>query len=182
MLLLKPCRDPTCFCLSTELIFMAKRRAETLTVLHDSPSKRCCRYLDSGDAQLRSVARTGVASPSPPPCLMPSMGSRCRKRPYHSENPSKQGNGEAVAATADLYYKTTQCDTRKHAADVLTVQTSGSFPERRSSSISRKDEKRQRGDCACPQSGVTQVNKVVSYWLNSRTVHRVNCVIPRNVH
>lgn len=178
VLLLKPCRDTTWFWLTAELIFMAKRRAED-TLLHDSPSKRRCRSLYSGDMQLHSVARAGGVSLSPPRSLMALLGSRCRKRPYYFEDPEKQGEGEAVGATACFYYKATQCDTRKHAADVLTVQTSGSFQERRSCSILTNDKKRQREDCVCPNTAVTKANEVVRYWLksrsrsvNSRSVHR----------
>lgn len=159
---LNPRRDTTCFRLTSELIFMAKRRAEEDTLLHGSPSKRCCRLLHSGDMQLHSAARTGGVSLSPPPSLMALLGSRCRKRPYNFEDPDKQA--EAVAGTAGFYYKTTQCDTRKHAPDVLTVQTSGGFQERRTSSTSTstKDKKRQREDYVCPNTAVTKANELLN--------------------
>uniref|UniRef100_A0A3B4XSL2 Putative WW-binding domain-containing protein n=1 Tax=Seriola lalandi dorsalis TaxID=1841481 RepID=A0A3B4XSL2_SERLL len=47
---------------------MAKRRAED-TLLHDSPSKRCCRVLCSVDMQLESTPPTGGVSLSPPSLL-----------------------------------------------------------------------------------------------------------------
>ncbi|XP_059193866.1 uncharacterized protein wu:fa19b12 [Centropristis striata] len=116
---------------------MAKRRVED-TLLHDSPSKRCCRSLCGVDMQLESMVPTGGVSP---PSLLALLGSRCRKRPLYFEDPEIQE--EAAAA---LYRKPTHCDTRKHAANVLTVQTSGSFQERRSSSTPTSSKKRPRED------------------------------------
>ncbi|KAM9361009.1 uncharacterized protein ABDE67_001638 [Symphorus nematophorus] len=117
---------------------MAKRRAEDPLLL-DSPSKRCYRSLCSVDMQLGSMAPTsGVVSP---PSLLALLGSRSRKRPYYFMDPEEQEQEEDEAAAA-LYRKPTHCcDIRKHAASVLTVQTSGSFQDRRSS------KKRPREDC-----------------------------------
>lgn len=133
---------------------MAKRRAED-TLLHDSPPKRCYRSLCSVDLQLGSgMAPTGGVSP---PSLLALLGSRCRKRPHYFEDPEKREEEEA------LYRKTTNCDTRKHAADnALTQvqQTSGSFQNRRSSSSSKK---RPREDCAGPESVIPKANDKVSY-------------------
>ncbi|XP_076587423.1 uncharacterized protein LOC143321149 [Chaetodon auriga] len=116
---------------------MSKRRAED-PLLHDSPSKRCCRSLCSVDMQLGSMAAAGGVSP---PSLLALLGSRSRKRPYFFEDPEKQ---EETAA----YRKATHCDTRKHAASVVTVQTSGSFQELRGSSAITSCKKRPREDCA----------------------------------
>ena len=141
---------------------MAKRRAED-TLLHLSPSKRCYRSLSSVDMQLESMApSTGGVSLSPP-SLLALLGSRCRKRPHYFEDPEKQEEEEGAAA---LHRRLTHCDTsRKHAANVnvLTVQTSGSFQDRRSSSTTSK--KRPREDCT---SSKTVPNDKVSYWLYSR--------------
>lgn len=114
---------------------MAKRRTED-TLLHDAPSKRCCRLLSGVDMHLDSMAPTGGVSP---PSLLALLGSRCRKRPHYFEDPEIQ---EETA----LYRKPRICDTRKHAASV-TVQTSGSFQDRRSTSTLTSSKKRPRGDC-----------------------------------
>uniref|UniRef100_A0A3B5BJ88 Putative WW-binding domain-containing protein n=1 Tax=Stegastes partitus TaxID=144197 RepID=A0A3B5BJ88_9TELE len=95
---------------------MAKRRAED-TGLNDSPSKRCYRSLCCVDLQLESVAPVGVVNP---PSLLALLGSRCRKRKYYSEEKQEE---------PFVCRKTTNCDTRKVAASVLTMQTSGSFPD-----------------------------------------------------
>ncbi|XP_056232577.1 uncharacterized protein wu:fa19b12 [Seriola aureovittata] len=127
---------------------MAKRRAED-TLLHDSPSKRCCRALCSVDMQLESTPPTGGVSLSPP-SLLALLGSRCRKRPYYFEDPQREQEEEAAAA---IYRKATHVDSRRrHAANVLTVQTSGSFQDRGSSSSPTSLKKRPREDCAFPDT------------------------------
>ncbi|XP_044053136.1 uncharacterized protein wu:fa19b12 [Siniperca chuatsi] len=126
---------------------MAKRRAED-TLLQDSPSKRCYRSLCSVDMQLGSMAPTGGVSP---PSLLALLGGRNRKRPYYFEDPEKQEE-------AALYRKATNCDTRKHAASVLTVQTSGSFQDRRSSSTLTSTKKRPREDCAGSETVIPKAN------------------------
>lgn len=132
---------------------MAKRRAED-ALLHDSPSKRCYRSLCSVDMQLGSMAPTGGLSQ---PSLMALLGGRSRKRPYYFEDPEKQEE-------AALYHrKATHCDTRKHAASVLTVQTSGNFQDRRSSSAPTSSKKRPREDCAGSETVIS--NDKVSYTL-----------------
>ncbi|XP_042344786.1 uncharacterized protein wu:fa19b12 [Plectropomus leopardus] len=116
---------------------MAKRRAED-TLLHDSPSKRCYRLLSSVDMQLDSMAPAGGVNP---PSLLALLGSRCRKRPYYFEEPEKQDE-------AALYRKPRHCDTRKPAANVLAVNTSGSFQDCRSSKCTlTSSKKRPRDDC-----------------------------------
>lgn len=114
---------------------MAKRRAED-TLLHSSPSKRCYRSLSSDDLPLGSMAPTGGVSPS---SLLALMG--CRKRPHHVEDPQKQED-------APLYRKPANCDTKKHAANILPQQTSGGFQDRRSVSTLTSSKKRPRDDCA----------------------------------
>ncbi|XP_070690511.1 uncharacterized protein C9orf40 homolog [Pempheris klunzingeri] len=111
---------------------MAKRRAED-PQQHDSPSKRCHRSLCSVDMQLGSVAPPGGVSP---PSLLALLGTRCRKRPRYFEEAEEEEEEEGA-----LHRKATHCDTRKHAAIVMTVHTSGSVQERRSS------KKRPREDC-----------------------------------
>nr|XP_046242840.1 uncharacterized protein C9orf40 homolog [Scatophagus argus] len=122
---------------------MAKRRAED-GLLHSSPPKRCCRSLCSVDMQLGSmVTPSGGVSP---PSLLALLGSRSRKRPYYFEEPAKQDE-EA------LYRKATHCDTRKHAANVPSVQASGSFQDRRSScSAPTSSKKRPREECVGPDT------------------------------
>ncbi|XP_033181284.1 uncharacterized protein C9orf40 homolog [Mastacembelus armatus] len=128
---------------------MAKRRAED-TVLHDSPYKRCYRSVCGVDPQLESMAAVGGVSLSPP-SLLALLGSRCRKRPYYFEDPEKPEE-----PAAGLHHKTTHCDTRKHAAHVVTVQTSGCFQERRSSSTGHK--RRPRGNCEGSEIVIPKAN------------------------
>lgn len=135
----------------TLLTFMAKRRADD-PLLHDSPSKRCCPSLCTVDMQLGSMAPTGGVSP---PSLLALLGSRSRKRPYYFEDPEKQ---EETA----IYRKATHCDTRKPAASVLTVQTSGSFQERRGSSALTSCKKRAREDCVGSETVTPKANDKVS--------------------
>lgn len=131
---------------------MAKRRSED-TLLHDSPSKRCCRALCNVDMQLESTPPTGGVSLSPP-SLLALLGSRCRKRPHYFEDPEREQ--EAAAA---LHHKTTHCDTRrKHAANVLTVQTSGSFQDQGVSSSATNIKKRPRQDSACSETTAPKAN------------------------
>lgn len=132
---------------------MAKRRAED-TLLHDSPSKRCYRSLCSVDMQLGNMApSTGGVSP---PSLLALLGSRCRKRPYYFEDPEKHED-------AAVYRKAAHCDTRKPAASVSTVQTSGSFQERRGcSSTPASSKKRAREDCTGSEAVVPKANEKVS--------------------
>ncbi|XP_035515171.1 uncharacterized protein C9orf40 homolog [Morone saxatilis] len=126
---------------------MAKRRAED-TLLHDSPSKRCHRSVCSVDMQLGSLAPTGGVSP---PSLLALLGSRSRKRPHYFEEPEEEG--------AAPFRRATNCDTRKHAASVLTVQTSsGSFQERRSSSAATSSKKRTREDGTSSETAGPKVN------------------------
>ncbi len=136
-----------CCCLHS---FMAKRRAED-TLLHDSPSKRCFRSLCAVDMQLGSVAPTTAGGVSPP-SLLALLGGRCRKRPYYFEDPGEQGD-------AAVYRK----DTRKPAAGVLTVQTSGSFQDRRSCSTPASAKKRAREDCTGSEAVVHKAHETVGY-------------------
>lgn len=146
-----------CTCVLTELTFMAKRRAED-TLLHDSPSKRYFRSLCSVDMQLGSMPPTGDVSP---PSLLALLGSRARKRPYYFEDPDKQQEEEETS----LHRKATRCDTRKHAANVLTEQTSGSFQGRRSSSSAlTSSKKRPRDDCGGSETVVPKEKDKVSHW------------------
>ncbi|XP_035813371.2 uncharacterized protein C9orf40 homolog isoform X1 [Amphiprion ocellaris] len=126
---------------------MAKRRAED-TLLHDSPSKRCYRSLCCVDLQLESEAPSEGVSP---PSLLALLGSRCRKRPYYFEDPEKQEE-------APLFRTTTNCDTRRLQAGVLTVQTSGNFPERRSCSAGTKTKKRLREYSQGPETVTNKDN------------------------
>ncbi|XP_075960658.1 uncharacterized protein LOC142964283 [Anarhichas minor] len=116
---------------------MAKRRPDDTTLLHGSPSKRCHLSLSSVDLPPESMAPTGGVSP---PSLLALMGSRCRKRPHHFEDPEKQEE-------AALHRKPACCDTRKHAATLLALQTSGGFQDRRGSSTLTGSKKRPRDDC-----------------------------------
>ncbi|KAM7416213.1 hypothetical protein PAMA_018336 [Pampus argenteus] len=140
----------------TKLLFMAKRRAED-TLCHDSPSKRCYRSLCGVDMQLESmVAPNGGVSLSPP-SLLALLGSRCRKRPYYFEDPEQQQQQQE--APVPLYRKTTHCcDTRKHVANVLTAQTSGSFQDRRGAVKSHNSNKRPREDSVGPET-VSKANE-----------------------
>ncbi|XP_051279366.1 uncharacterized protein C9orf40 homolog [Dicentrarchus labrax] len=128
---------------------MAKRRAED-TLLHDSPSKRCHRSVCSVDMQLGSImAPTGGVSP---PSLLALLGSRSRKRPHYFEEPEEE---EGAAP----FRKATNCDTRKHAATVLTVQTfSGSFHERRGSSAPTSSKKRTREGSTSSETAASKAN------------------------
>ncbi|XP_040011493.1 uncharacterized protein wu:fa19b12 [Xiphias gladius] len=131
---------------------MAKRRAED-TPLHGSPSKRCYRSRCGVDMQLESVPPTGGVSRSPPSVLA-LLGRRCGKRPYCFEDAKRTQDEE----TAGLRRKTTNCDTRKHAANVLTVRTSGSFQDRRSSVTLTSHKKRPREDCAGSETVIPEAN------------------------
>lgn len=123
---------------------MAKRRAED-TLFHECPSKRCYRSLCGIDMQLESmVAPHGGESP---PSLQALLGCRCRKRPYYFEDPEQQQQQHQQEQEAPLHRKTTNCcDTRKHAANVLTAPTSTSFQDRRSSTKPLNSKKRPRED------------------------------------
>ncbi|XP_037633268.1 uncharacterized protein wu:fa19b12 [Sebastes umbrosus] len=121
---------------------MAKRSAEDTLLLDSASRKRHCSLISGVDLQLESMSPTGGVSP---PSLQDLMGSRCGKRPHYFEDPEKQEEEEAAA----LFFKPTHCDTRKHAAPVLTVQTSGSFQDRHtSSSTPTSSKKRPRDDCS----------------------------------
>ncbi|KAM4576924.1 uncharacterized protein PAE49_006857 [Odontesthes bonariensis] len=111
---------------------MAKRRAED-TLLHDSPPKRYCRSLCSGNMQPRSMAPTGGVSP---PSLLALLGSRCRKRPYYFEDQEKPEHTDPCLRRA-------LCDSMEHTANVLTVPISGSFHDRRIS-VTVTSKKRPR--------------------------------------
>nr|XP_020446191.1 uncharacterized protein C9orf40 homolog [Monopterus albus] len=127
---------------------MAKRRAED-TVLDESPSKRCCRSRCSVDMQMESMSSTRAVSP---PSLLALFGNRCRKRPYHFEDPEKQ------EAAAGLCHKPKHCDTRKPASSVLSLQTSGSFQDRGSSSARTTKKKQARKDCVGSETVVSKTN------------------------
>ncbi|XP_040898697.1 uncharacterized protein wu:fa19b12 [Toxotes jaculatrix] len=131
---------------------MAKRRAED-TLLHHSPSKRCYRSLCSVDMQLETMPPTAGVSLSPP-TLLSLLGSRCRKRPYYFEDP-EQKEQEEEAAAAGLCRKATNDGSRKHADNVLKVQTSGSFQDRHSSNAHKK---RPREDCSGSEIVIPQAN------------------------
>ncbi|XP_035495077.1 uncharacterized protein wu:fa19b12 [Scophthalmus maximus] len=126
---------------------MAKRRAED-TLLHGSPSKRCHRSL----LESAPPAAVGGVSMSPP-SLLALLGSRCKKRPHYFEDPEQEEEEEAAAG---LYRRTTHCDTRKHAADVVTTQTSGSFQERHDPSATTSHKKRPREDCVDSETAPPQ--------------------------
>lgn len=118
---------------------MAKRRADD-TLLHHSPSKRSYHSLCGIDMQLESMV-----APKSPPSLLALLGTRCRKRPYYFEDPAQQQQQQQEEAP--IYRKTLNCcDTRKHAADVFPVPTSGSFQDRRSPIKSPNSKKRPRED------------------------------------
>ncbi|KAL6114500.1 uncharacterized protein ACO6RY_05249 [Pungitius sinensis] len=128
---------------------MAKRRAEH-TLLHVAPSKRCHLSLSGADPPLQSTAPTGGLSP---PSLLDLMGTRCRKRPrYPAEDPEKREEG------APLRREPANCDTRKHAANLLTVRPSGGVPGRRSSGAASSAEKRARGDCSGSEAVTPKAN------------------------
>ncbi|XP_004544281.1 uncharacterized protein wu:fa19b12 [Maylandia zebra] len=120
---------------------MAKRRAED-TLLHNSPSKRCFRSLCAVDIQAESMAPSGGVSP---PSLLALLGTRCRKRPQYFDE-------EETAS----YRKTSHYDARKRAVNVSAVQTSGSFQDRRSSSVTSSQKRPREGseepDTAVPKS------------------------------
>uniref|UniRef100_A0A3Q2VEF7 Putative WW-binding domain-containing protein n=1 Tax=Haplochromis burtoni TaxID=8153 RepID=A0A3Q2VEF7_HAPBU len=116
---------------------MAKRRAED-TLLHNSPSKRCFRSLCAVDIQAESMAPSGGVSP---PSLLALLGTRCRKRPQYFDE-------EETAS----YRKTSHYDARKRAVNVSAVQTSGSFQDRRSSSVT-SSQKRPREGSEEPDTG-----------------------------
>ncbi|CAI5650867.1 unnamed protein product [Oreochromis niloticus] len=122
---------------------MAKRRAED-TLLHNSPSKRCYRSLCAVDIQAESMAPSGGVSP---PSLLALLGTRCRKRPQYFDE-------EETAS----YRKTSPCDVRKRVVNVLAVQTSGSFQDRRSSSSVTSSQKRPREDSEEPDTAVQKAD------------------------
>lgn len=135
---------------------MAKRRAED-TLLHDSPSKRCCRSLYSVDMQRVSMDPPGGVSP---PSLLALLGSRSRKRPLYFQDPEKLEREEVEAC---LYRKATHCATRKHSATALTERTSGNFQDSRSpSSALISSKKRPREDCAGTETIMTEENDKVN--------------------
>lgn len=109
---------------------MAKRRAEEI-VLFDSPSKR--RHFPaiySVDVQLESMDPVKSGSPQ---SLLTVLGSRCRKRPPYFDNEE-----------ADSCERITRSDSGKHAKDVLTEPSSGSFQDsRRSCTLSRNKRARE---------------------------------------
>lgn len=116
---------------------MAKRRADD-TLLHHAPSKRCYHSVCGIDMQFESM----VAPKNPP--------SLCRKRPYYSEDLEQQ---QQQKEEAPFYRKTINyCDTRRHAADVFTVPTSGSFQDRRNLIKSPNSKKRLREDSVGPET------------------------------
>ncbi|KAF3696006.1 putative protein C9orf40 -like protein [Channa argus] len=119
---------------------MAKRCAEDV-LPHDSPSKRCYRSLCSVDMQLQSVGPI-VGGNLNPPSLLSLLGRRCRKRPYYVEEP------ECEEAAGGPHIKTTHCDIRKHAGNVLSVQISGNPQDRRSSNTLTSPKKRAREEGA----------------------------------
>ncbi|XP_053181904.1 uncharacterized protein wu:fa19b12 [Scomber japonicus] len=85
-----------------------------------------------------------MVAPKSPPSLLALLGTRCRKRPYYFEDPAQQ---QQQQEEAPIYRKTLNCcDTRKHAADVFPVPTSGSFQDRRSTIKSPNSKKRLRED------------------------------------
>lgn len=103
---------------------MAKRRAED-TLFPDSSSKRCYRSLCGVEMQSESTAPDGGVRP---PSLVALCGSSCKKRPYNFEGQEQQQQD------ASLYRKTTHSDIHsKLAANILTMQTSGSFQDHGSS-------------------------------------------------
>ncbi|XP_071780660.1 uncharacterized protein LOC139931139 [Centroberyx gerrardi] len=124
---------------------MTKRRAED-TLFHDAPSKRCYRSLCSVDMQLESMAATGGVNP---PSLLALLGSRCRKRPHYFEDREEQQQQHAA-----LHRKTTHCDPRKHAETGSSVQTSGSFQDRRTSTTLPNSKKRPREDGVAAQTAI----------------------------
>lgn len=133
--------------------FMAKRRA---LLLLGAPSKRCHLSPSGVDRPLESMAPSGGATPR---SLLDLMGTRCRKRPRHQEeDPETREEG------APLRREPADCDTRKrHAANLLTLRTSGSSLRRRSFSAPSSSEKRPRGDCAGSEAVTPKANDEVSY-------------------
>ncbi|CAK6950278.1 uncharacterized protein wu:fa19b12 [Scomber scombrus] len=88
-----------------------------------------------------------VVAPKSPPSLLALLGTRCRKRPYYFEDPEQQQQQQQQEEEAPIYCKTLNCcDTRKHAADVFPVSTSGSFQDRRSPIKYTNSKKRLRED------------------------------------
>ncbi|XP_040051557.2 uncharacterized protein LOC120830747 [Gasterosteus aculeatus] len=127
---------------------MAKRRA---LLLLGAPSKRCHLSPSGVDRPLESMAPSGGATPR---SLLDLMGTRCRKRPRHQEeDPETREEG------APLRREPADCDTRKrHAANLLTLRTSGSSLRRRSFSAPSSSEKRPRGDCAGSEAVTPKAN------------------------
>ncbi|XP_019949146.1 uncharacterized protein C9orf40 homolog [Paralichthys olivaceus] len=120
---------------------MAKRRAEEpLLLLHDLPSKTLPRSLLSVDLQLETDPPAARPVSRSPPALLAVLGSRCRKRPHCPEEPEQKPEGAGVC-------------TRKHEADVVTVQTSGSFQEPHSCGSPANHKKRPREECQTSPPG-----------------------------
>ncbi|KAK5871181.1 hypothetical protein PBY51_004075 [Eleginops maclovinus] len=117
---------------------MAKRRADD-TFLHEAPNKRCYRSLSSADLNLDSMDPTGG-------------GVSDTKRPYHFEKNEKQEAAALNRKPTDL------CDTMKHAANILTVQTSGSSQDRHNSSELTHSKKRPRDDCTSSETVVPKAD------------------------
>ncbi|XP_034025687.1 uncharacterized protein C9orf40 homolog [Thalassophryne amazonica] len=113
---------------------MAKRRAED-TLLHDSPSKK--RYRPLPDMRLDSTVE--------PPSVLALLGSRCRKRPSCSSLDPEQCSEEDGDGAPSR--SSSRCDPSKQlAACALSLQASGSFHDRLSSSTAKKSKKRPRLD------------------------------------
>lgn len=137
---------------------MAKRRADDTLLLTGSPSKKCCHSACSVDVQLESMAT--IRGLSPPPVLA-LLGSRLRKRPHYFEDSVKQQQKQREAS---LQRKYAHCDNRKHATNVCTEHTSGSFQDHRSlNSALTSSIKRPREECTGSVTIKPKENDTVSY-------------------
>ncbi|CAJ1067969.1 uncharacterized protein wu:fa19b12 [Xyrichtys novacula] len=123
---------------------MSKRRSED-TLIHDCPSKKSCLSPRSVDLQLGSIMAPSSGGVSPP-SLLALLGGRCRKRQHYLEEV------EETEDEVSLYLRPTHHEVRRHAAHVLTVQTPGSFHERRSSGALTSSKKRAREERAGPET------------------------------
>lgn len=121
---------------------MAKRHADDVLIT-SSPSKRCRGFC----MRLESMA------PSDPSSLLPFLGSRCRKRHFFYNQTDETDLDLAVPRKGTHG----DDDLLKHTAHLSTMrqqQTSGTFLERKISSIAASTNKRPREESEAPADTV----------------------------
>ena len=130
---------------------MTKRRAED-ALCGGVPSKTCYASLCSLDMQLKGSATSG---PVDPPSLQALLGSRCRKRPYSSE--------ESEVPESVLNRKPTTDDPGNRALNGAMADSSSSHRDRPTSPTQKIAKKRARDDEGVPKKTFPKVAKVSSH-------------------